>query len=226
MTAPSPERRSQRARRAILQAALDLCRERGLAHMTMDEVAKRAGVGKQTIYRWWPTKAAVIQEALDDQAGDATQFPDTGDLRADLHTQMTGVAGLFAQGSWGPYASLIGAAQDDPELARSIVDTLMAPRIRACRQRLRRGQEQGQLRPDVDPDDVMELLYAPLYYRLLLHTRPVTPDQVATVIDLAFTGVAWPGRADGTDGAGGPPHDAGPPVEAGRAPAGPTTASR
>jgi AcrR family transcriptional regulator len=189
MTAPNQERRSERARQAILEAALDLCREQGFGRTTIEEIAKQAGVGKQTIYRWWPSKAAVVQEALNERAGAVSDFPDTGDLLADLHTQMTGVAALLASPQFAPYTSLIAVAQDDPDVARTFLDSIIEPRVRACRERLRQAQRHGQLRSDVDLDDVVELLYAPLYYRALLRTRPITPGQVDGILNLAFTGL-------------------------------------
>jgi AcrR family transcriptional regulator len=191
MTGPNPERRSERARTAILNAALELCRQQGYADTTMEAIAKRAGVGKQTIYRWWPSKAAVLQEALNEQIGTATDFPDTGDVVADLRSQMTMVANLFVSDNFSPYAKgLIAAAQTDPQIAESVVNSIIQPRIRACRKRLEHAVEQRQIRPDVDLDDVVELLYAPLYYRLLLHTRPITPHQVDQILNLAFAGIA------------------------------------
>lgn len=77
-----------------------------------------------------------------------------------------------------------------PIRLRVIRKIMIEPRVRACAERVRRGQEQGRSRKDVDVDDVVEMLYAPLYYRLLLHTRPVTPDQVTGILDMAFTGLA------------------------------------
>jgi AcrR family transcriptional regulator len=190
MSAPNEQRRSERARRAILDAALELCREQGLAKTTMEAIAKRAGVGKQTIYRWWGSKVAVVEEALNEQAQPVTGFPDTGDLRADLYTQMSGVAKLFVSAEFTPYLSLLGAAQEDPDLAKSVRENMIEPRVRDCRDRLRHAQEQGQLRQDIDLDDAIELLYAPLYYRLLLHNRLPSEKQVADIIELAFTGLA------------------------------------
>jgi AcrR family transcriptional regulator len=190
VTPPNPERRSERARSAILSAALELCSEQGYADTTMEGIAKRAGVGKQTIYRWWPSKAAVLQEALNEYVGAGTDFPDTGDIVADLRTQMTAVANLFASKRFSPYwKGLIAAAQNDPEIARSVASTMIAPRVRACRQRLEHAVEQRQMRADVDLDDVVELVYAPLYYRLLLQTRPITTQQVDHILELAFTGL-------------------------------------
>jgi AcrR family transcriptional regulator len=190
VTAPNPERRSERARQAILTAAIELCREQGYAGTTMEGIAKRAEVGKQTIYRWWPSKAAVIQEALNERASTSTDFPDTGDIVADLCTQMTSVVKLLTSAEFVPYAGgLIAAAQTDPAVAKSVVETMIEPRVRACKERLERARQQRQLRSDVDLDDVIELLYAPLYYRLLLHTRPITTQQVPDILDLAFDGL-------------------------------------
>jgi AcrR family transcriptional regulator len=189
MTTPNQDRRSERARAAIIEAALDLCREQGLARTTIEEIAKRAGVGKQTIYRWWPSKAAVVEEGINELAGRVTDFPDTGDVVADLRTQMVGVASIMASPAFAPYLSLIGAAQDDPELAKSFLDGIVKPRVGAARERLRRAQEQGQLRRDADLTDVIELLYGPIYYRALLRTRPQTAEQIDELLRLAFTGL-------------------------------------
>jgi AcrR family transcriptional regulator len=194
VTTPNPERRSERARTAILRAALELCRELGYPKATMEGIAKRAGVGKQTIYRWWPSKAAVVQEALNEQAGTATDFPYTGDVIADLRSQMRNVARLFTSDEFSPYGrGLIAAAQTDDALAESVLETMIRPRFNACRKRLELARDDGQLRADVDLDDVVELLYAPLYYRLLLRTRPVTQQQVDDVLELAFAGLRPPG---------------------------------
>lgn len=190
MSAPNPDRRSERAHQAILEAATDLCQEVGFAKLTMEGIAKRAGVGKQTIYRWWPSKGAVVQEALNDLLGAGIDFPDTGDVVADLRTQMAGVAKFLVSPEFAqPLTGLIAAAQDDPDLAKSMLENIFDPRVRACRKRLEEARRQGQIRADVDLDDVVELLYGPLYYRLLLRNRPITDRQVNDVLDLVFAGL-------------------------------------
>jgi AcrR family transcriptional regulator len=186
---PNPERRSDRARKAILAAALELSQNPGFEATSVEAIARRAGVGKQTIYRWWPSKGAVVLEALNEQAGATLAFPDTGDILADLRTQMGDVAKILSGVGSGPFAGLIGAAQSDPALARSVLDTIIHPRAAACRKRLEAAQRAGQLRTDVDLDEVIELLYGPLYYRLLIRTRPITEDQPAAVLALAFGGL-------------------------------------
>jgi AcrR family transcriptional regulator len=194
---PNPERRSERARKAILAAALELSEDPGFQATSVEAIAKRAGVGKQTIYRWWPSKGAVVLEALHEMAGATLTFPDTGDVVADLNTQMTEVARFLASTAGGPLAGLIGAAQSEPALAKAMIETVFQPRITACLERLRAAQRQGQLRADVDIEEVMELLYGPLYYRLLLRTRAITDHQPAEILDLVFKGLAPGNPASG-----------------------------
>jgi AcrR family transcriptional regulator len=191
MVPPSQERRSERARRAILVAALELCQEQPYATVTMEGIAKRAGVGKQTIYRWWPSKAAILLEAIQEQGSATLEFPDTGDLIADLRTQMNQVVHAFTNPMLAAYnKGLIAAAQGDDGIADTIVSTLIKPRVDLCVDRLAKAQQAGDLRPDVDLADLVELLYAPLYYRLLLHTRPVTEAQVDAILAMTFQGAA------------------------------------
>jgi AcrR family transcriptional regulator len=187
MATPNPDRRSERARQAILDAALELCGEQTYAGLTMEGIAKRAGVGKQTIYRWWQSKAAILLEGIAERGGATLNFPDTGDVIADLRTQMNEVVRSFNSPTFAAYSrGLIAAAQSDPEIAAAVVETIIKPRVDQCVARLESARQAGQLRPDVDLPDLVELLYAPLYYRLLLHTRPVTESQVETILDLTL----------------------------------------
>jgi AcrR family transcriptional regulator len=185
----NPRYRNERSHQAILDAALKLCREQGFAKTSVDAIAKEAGVGKQTIYRWWPSKAALLVEAIDKLVASSIEFPDTGDIYADLREQMLGVAQYFRTTQSSTYREVIGAAQSDPAAAQAVLDTLVNPRVEDFRRRLERAQQQGQIRADVVLDDVVELLYAPLYYRLLLRTRPNTPEQVEDILNLAFDGL-------------------------------------
>jgi AcrR family transcriptional regulator len=187
---PDPTRRNQRSRQAILRAAFELCAERSYEGTSVEAIAARAGVGKQTIYRWWPSKGAVVMEALNDVVGAASDFPDTGDVVADLRQQMTTVSTLLSSPEFGPvYTGVIGAAQSDPAVAEALARDIIEPRVIACRTRLERARDQGQVRADADLDAAVELLYGPIYHRLLLRTRPLSPDQVTTVLELAFGGL-------------------------------------
>jgi AcrR family transcriptional regulator len=193
---PDPARRNERSHRAILDATVALIAELGYEQVSVEAIAKRAGVGKQTIYRWWPSKGAVALEALDERlrtapgGGSSGDWPDTGDVVEDLRTQMLGVTELFSSPEVGPlYQGLIAAAQSDPALSRDHLEQLIEPSSIACRARLARAQERGELRADADCQELIDMLYGAMYYRLLLHTRPLDPQQIDAALDIAFEGL-------------------------------------
>lgn len=187
---PDPARRNEHSRRAILAAALALIGELGYERVSIEAIAQRAGVGKQTIYRWWPSKGAVALEALDDSLGTVVDFPDSGDVVEDLRTQMKGVMQLLGSTAVGrAYQGLIAAAQCDPALSRAHIEQVIEPASVACRERLARAQERGELRADADRQAIIDMLYGAIYYRLLLHTRPLEPEQIDAVLDIAFEGL-------------------------------------
>jgi AcrR family transcriptional regulator len=193
---PDPARRNARSHRAILDATVALIAELGYENVSVEAIAKRAGVGKQTIYRWWPSKGAIALEALDERlrtapgGGSRGDWPDTGDVLEDLRTQMHGVTQLFSSPEVGPLCQgLIAAAQSDPALSRVHIEQLIEPASVACRERLARAQERGEMRADADRQALIDLLYGAIYYRLLLHTRPLTLEQVDAALDIAFEGL-------------------------------------
>src|SRR3954462_12535602 len=124
MNPPNAARRSERAHRAILDAAYELALERGPAKGTVEAIAARAGDGKQTIYRWWPSKGALLLDVLVDAVGAVSEMPDTGDVVADLTTQMPAVKDLFRADSARFYTGLIAEAQADDAVARGLAEQL------------------------------------------------------------------------------------------------------
>ena len=118
ITSPSSLRRSERSRRATLDAALALCTEKGYGRVTIEAIAGRAGVSKKTIYRWWPAKSAVLLEAFTEALVDATPFVDTGDIAAYIRTHVTGAVRLLSTPPFGPaYAGILSEIHHDDELA-------------------------------------------------------------------------------------------------------------
>lgn len=191
---PDASRRSERSRQAILAAAIDLVAELGYEKSSIEGMARRAGVGKQTIYRWWPSKGAVVLEALDENLSTVAGFPDTGDIVEDLRVQMTGVSQLFRTKLGAVYQGLIAAAQSDPALSRAHVDQVIEPAIVALRERLAVAFERGELRSDIDIQAMIDMLWGALYYRLLLHVTPLETRQVDEVLKIAFEGLRQPGN--------------------------------
>ena len=186
---PDPARRSERSRRAVLDAARDLVSELGYTKVTIEAIAARAGVGKQTIYRWWPSKGAVIFDsflALSED-GDGVRLPDTGDLEADLKTVMRATVAEFADPAFeAPIRALNMEIIGDPTLAALYREKLAGPVDEAKKERLRNAQRAGQLAADADLDLVLEVLYAPLYQRWLLRSGPLTPEYADALVEITL----------------------------------------
>ncbi|MDA0170921.1 TetR/AcrR family transcriptional regulator [Solirubrobacter taibaiensis] len=186
---PDPGRRNERSRRAILDASLSLIGELGYDNVSVEAIARRAGVGKQTIYRWWSSKGEVVLEAATDSLDPVVVFPDTGDIVEDLRVQLTGIVELIANTGFGSaYQGLIAAGQSDRDLLRALHDQIIAPNITAFGQRLTSAQERGEVRADADVQTLRDLLYGVIEYRLL-HAMPIEPGHIDAVLAITFQGV-------------------------------------
>ncbi|MFG3382461.1 TetR/AcrR family transcriptional regulator [Streptomyces sp. NPDC047999] len=197
--APDPSRRSERSRRAIYEAALGLVGEVGYGRTTVEAIAARAGVGKQTIYRWWPSKAAVLMDAFLDLATRAAEeagpggpvIPDTGDLRADLRLVLRATVDQMNDPAYdAPARALTAEGVIDAATGARFVERLLAPQLELYTVRLRAAQEAGAVRPSVDPRIALELFVGPLLHRWLLRTLPLTHAYADAVVDYALDGLA------------------------------------
>jgi AcrR family transcriptional regulator len=200
VTAEAPQRgrpRSERARQAILEAASELLLARGLSAVSMDAVAERAGVSKATIYRWWPTKETLALDALYTEWASARPHPrDTGSLRGDLLSLLRPWARLAGSRPYGRVvAALLTEAQTDPVFAAEYRERFVEPRRQQAREIFRRAIERGEIPPDTKVEVALDLLYGPLYHRLLHGHAPLNDRFVREVIDMVLDGV----RRDGSD---------------------------
>jgi len=187
--------RSEKARHAILRATADLLLSRGLAGVSMDAVAERAGVSKATIYRWWPTKEALALDTLyeESQRGRPERLPDTGTLRGDLLALLQPWARLVTSRPYGRLiAALVTRAQVDTGFGDQYRARFVEPRREEARVLLRRGIDRGELPADVKLEVGLDLLYGPLYHRLLHGHAPLDEDFVRDVVDTALAGLAGP----------------------------------
>ena len=189
--------RSEAARQAVLEAADNLLVELGFAGITVEAIAARAGVGKQTIYRWWKSKTAVLLDAFLEDAEQHLNAPDTGGLAADLCAYLRQYAQFFALSDAGAvFRALIGEAQHDAALATEIRSRYLDQQRARDRLPLARAVARGELRSDVDIDPLIEALIAPIHYRVLVSGEPVTPDYTDHLVLRILTpfGVRVPGR--------------------------------
>jgi AcrR family transcriptional regulator len=181
--------RDAAAHRAILDAALALIDEVGLSALTFESIAERSGVGRPTLYRWWPNKAAIVLEALLDHTATAAPYPDTGDIESDLRQQCRAYVRVLTGRHANAYRLVFAEAQGDETTAVALRSTLIEPRRAATRKALDLAIRRGQLRDDLDLDVVIDQLYAPFVYRLLLGHAPLNNKAVDAIIDHALMGL-------------------------------------
>jgi len=166
--------RSEQARQAVLEAADDLLVERGFAGVTIEGIAARAGVAKQTIYRWWSSKVDVLMDTFIDDMAQHLTPPDHGDLGRDLRVHLSRLADFLARSDAGAvFRALAGQAQHDPELAARLRTDYLGQQRARDRVPLLRAIERGQLPPDIDIDLAVDQLLGPIYYRVLVTGHPV-----------------------------------------------------
>jgi len=188
--------RSEKARVAILEAAAELLLARGLSEVSMDAVAERAGVSKATIYRWWPTKETLALDALYSEWAAAAPSPRaTGSLRGDLLSLLRPWARLAGSRPYGRViAALITEAQTDPAFAQVYQSRFVEPRREQARGIFRRAAERGEIPPDTDIEVAIDMVYGPLYHRLLHGHAPLSERFVRAVVDTALGGLTGHGR--------------------------------
>jgi AcrR family transcriptional regulator len=168
--------RSEEARIAVLEAADDLLVEVGFAGVTIEGIAARAGVAKQTIYRWWDSKTGILFDALTEDAEGYFTSPDTGDLGRDLRGRLAELAAfLSATDAGAVYRALAGQAQHDPAVAARLDAEFTVRQRELDRAPFLRARERGQLGAGADLDADIDQLVGPVYYRVLITGQDVSP---------------------------------------------------
>ena len=184
--------RSPAARAAILAATSSLLERFGYDRVTMEGIASEAGVGKQTIYRWWPSKAAILGEALleGELPGADVEVPITDDIRADLHAWFSAMsAGLASDEGVALARALIAVTATDHELGLALNERLAAPIRSWVAERIDRGQSAGEIRADVDADAIADQLIAMASYAALIG-QPLSEDRVDETVTRLLRGIA------------------------------------
>jgi AcrR family transcriptional regulator len=180
--------RSEQAHSAILRSTLKLLGQNGFSELTIESVAARAGVGKATVYRWWPNKAALIADAFASSTTRKLHFPDTGSVRADMSQQMRQVIKIFNSRRGRIVSAILGGGQSDRDLIAAFRERFLWPRRREAYATVKRGILRGELRKDVDMDLLLDALYGPIYMRFLIRHDKLTPDFVDSLCELVLRG--------------------------------------
>jgi AcrR family transcriptional regulator len=186
--------RSEKARKAVLRSTLALLKRVGFHELSMESVAERAGVGKATIYRRWPNKAELVIAAFVMAVEPELRFPAGGPVLKSLHRQMRRWAVIFRSPLGQIVATVIGAGQSDPEILKAFRSHWIEPRRIEARKLLQQAIAKGEIRADLNPDAILDLLYGPLYLRLLLKHAPLNERFADTVFGVVSPTLSGSGR--------------------------------
>jgi AcrR family transcriptional regulator len=159
---------------AIMEAVYGLLQEKSVRDLTMEEVAKRAGVGKPTLYRWWPTKATLVLAMLCERMAPNLEKPTVLTAEESLRFRVRRLIGAF-NGRFGKIvAGVIAEGQSEPAIREAFFDRWVNPRRTATIADLQRGKNTGELRSDTEPDLLNDAIFGAIYYRFLLRSAPLT----------------------------------------------------
>ena len=184
--------RSNTSHAAILAAALKLLHARGYRAVTIEGIASEASVGKQTIYRWWRSKAEVILEAFARHTADRITVPDSGNMQTDLEMFLLKAFDSLTHEAGKVVRGLVSEALIDPDFAESMRDIFIASRRSALRDILSQGIQRGELRSEVDIEFIIDLIYGAMWYRLLNRHAPLNHRFVRQLSALVGAGLTLP----------------------------------
>lgn len=184
--------RSEASRSTIIAATSRLLRTIGLKRMTIEAIAEASGVGKTTIYRWWTSKGTLALDAYLEEMRAKVVIPDTGDGAEDLRRHAQAVVGFYGGAEGRIFAQFVAEAQSDQQLAEALRERFLAHRRAAVKAIWRRGVTRGQFRDDVDADVAMDMIFAPIVYRLLAGHAPLSNALAHDLVDAALRGLSAP----------------------------------
>jgi AcrR family transcriptional regulator len=182
--------RSEESRLSILRSTLKLLKQDGgFAELSIEAIAADANVGKTTVYRWWPTKAALVADAFSTSADQELRFPNTGSVQRDMSLQMKRLIRVFRSNRGKVVAALLAGGQSDPELIEAFRDRFLWPRRKQAYQTLQRGIDRGELPTGCDLDLVLDSLYGPIYMRFLIRHDKLDENFADDICALVLKGL-------------------------------------
>ncbi|MDF3001400.1 MAG: transcriptional regulator [Bacillota bacterium] len=180
--------RSEETRKAILSAAYEMLVENGFKSITIEGISERAGVSKATIYKWWPNKAAVVLDGFFDATVSMLGIPDTGSVKEDLFIQISSLASFLTSSKGKVLLELIAEGQSDSNVAQEYRNRYFHPRRLISKAILEKAEARHELKKDLDLELLIDLLFAPLFYRLLITGEPVDPFFIERLISYVLIG--------------------------------------
>jgi AcrR family transcriptional regulator len=195
---PNPEpksrgrRRSVAAEAAILRATLQLLEQQPLRKVTADAIARRAGVSKATIYKWWPNKSLVALDAYLAGMSEQVIMPDTGSAELDFSSQLKSVMAFYASPLGRLFGQFLAEGQSDPAFLSLFRERFLYARRNAARVMWQRGVDRGEIRKEVDSELVLDLIYGPMIFRLLAGHGSLHEVESEALVKVVFAGLKSP----------------------------------
>jgi AcrR family transcriptional regulator len=175
--------RSEAARLSVLEAADDLLAEKGFAQLTIEGIAQRAGVAKQTIYRWWSSKTEILLDAFLTGTADDPDPQDTGNVADDYRAHLAALAHFLTESDAGAVFRVLNAeGQHDPALADRLRSGHLGRQRVRDRRPLEQAVERGALPAGTDLDALVDRLVAPIYYRALVTGQEIPADFIDSLV--------------------------------------------
>lgn len=184
-----PRSEAAEAHTAIMDAVYELLQETSARDLTMEAIAKRAGVGKPTLYKWWPNKAALIMAMFQERVSGRLDAVEAVTAEEVLRSRVRILIGEF-NGLFGKFfADLIAEGQNDPAILRELYDKHIAERRASAAADVERGKAMGEFSSDTDPTLLIDALFGPIYLRLMLKFAPLTEGYGDDLVDQVLRGV-------------------------------------
>ncbi|WP_091188686.1 TetR/AcrR family transcriptional regulator [Paenibacillus catalpae] len=181
--------RNMQTQKAILTASYDLLLESGFDTVTVEKIAERAKVSKATIYKWWPNKAAVVMDGFLFAAAARLPVPDTGVAFDDIVIHASNLVRFLTSPEGRIIKDLIGGGQFDAGLAEAIRTRYIEPRRLEAGSLLERGVQRGELSKNLDIALGVDLIYGPIFYRLLMTGGTLDDSYVKQLVTVALEGI-------------------------------------
>lgn len=184
--------RSPQAQAAILKATLYLLARKPLRKVTADAIARRAGVSKATIYKWWPNKGLVALEAYLTNMTEQVIMPDTGSAELDFTIQLKSVTAFYVSSVGRLFCQFIAEGQSDPGFLHLFRERFLFARRDAARVMWRRGVDRGEISEEIGSEIVLDLIYGPMIFRLLAGHGSLGEQESEAMVRAVFRGVRRP----------------------------------
>jgi AcrR family transcriptional regulator len=182
--------RDEGAQSAILNAALDIVREQGPAALTLDAIAKYSGTSRPTLYRWWPSKGTILLDAVLEATNRAVTYKQSGVFLNDLRQHARDYVALLTGPYGAAYRAVFAEGLANNEFMQQVRTRLIGPRRAMTHKRLIQAVEAGELRGDTDLEGLIDALYGPILYRLILQHQPLTFKYTDAHINHVLKGIA------------------------------------